>query len=170
MDNLREVENINFAYTNLTLNKVYQMSFDQALQVIRKNNGKVENDQITIKTQTPKAVQFEKGFENLFPSTRKNIHKNISKFKEFSFEGVGIVLTGEVKSKNKDYVAEVKFLIDGKLIETAKLPAEFLKRRHELFWNYDLNPGNHKLTVEWLNPDPDVKIDIRQGISYINVK
>ena len=34
MSNLKEVEDMDFAYTTISLNKAYKMSFDQALQVI----------------------------------------------------------------------------------------------------------------------------------------
>lgn len=168
MDNLREIENINFPYTNLTLNKVYQLSLNQALQVIKKNNGKVENDQITIQTQIPKSVRFEKGFANLYPDSQINIYREIKDVYEISFEGIGIILTGEVKSKDKNYVAEVGFYIDDQLVETVKLPADFLKRRNDLFWKFDLNNTKHKLTVKWINPNSDSHIHINKGISFIN--
>jgi len=42
MKNLKEVEDMNFAYTDISLNKTYRMSFNQALQVIERGGGKVD--------------------------------------------------------------------------------------------------------------------------------
>ena len=67
MPNLKEVEDMDFAYTTISLNKAYKMSFDQALQVIERNGGKVETESVTIKTQVPTAVRYEKSFEGLYP-------------------------------------------------------------------------------------------------------
>ena len=62
MSNLKEVEDMDFAYTTISLNKAYKMSFDQALQVIERNGGKVEAERVKIKTQAPPAVRYEKSF------------------------------------------------------------------------------------------------------------
>ena len=43
------------------------MSFDQALQVIERNGGKVEAESVTIKTQAPTAVSYEKSIAGLYP-------------------------------------------------------------------------------------------------------
>lgn len=40
------------------------MSFDQALQVIERNGGKVEAESVTIKTQAPTAVRYEKSLKD----------------------------------------------------------------------------------------------------------
>ena len=52
MSNLKEVEDMDFAYTTISLNKAYKMSFDQALQVIERNGGKVEAESVTIKNSS----------------------------------------------------------------------------------------------------------------------
>ena len=53
---------MDFAYTTISLNKTYQMGFDQALQVIERNGGSVSGDEVTIKCQQPVAVRYEKAF------------------------------------------------------------------------------------------------------------
>lgn len=60
---LADVEDINFAYTNLSLNRTYEISFGHALKVIGLNGGKVLDDCVKIKVQTPEAVRFEKSFQ-----------------------------------------------------------------------------------------------------------
>ena len=60
--NLREVEDRDFAYTEISLNDVYEMSFDQAASVIRREGGKVSDGKVKIKTQTPVQVPLEVNF------------------------------------------------------------------------------------------------------------
>ena len=63
--NLYEVEDRNFAYTDISLNKVYQMSYNQALKVIERYDGKVGEDDVTIRLQTPETVRLEEGFKGI---------------------------------------------------------------------------------------------------------
>jgi hypothetical protein len=166
MKNLREVENMNFAYTNISLNKTYKMSFDQALQVISRNGGKIEDEEITIPLQSPVSVRFEKSFEGLYPVERIKINKDIVHMSDFIFVGTGIVFTGGVESKNESYVAKLEVFIDGKLVETAVLPASERQRRNELSWNYHLKDGKHTATFKWLNPQADANINVEDAITY----
>ena len=78
-------------------------------------------------------------------------------FKEltFTFSGTGFILNGEAR-KNRDvtdeYVFEAEMSIDGKKVETAKLPTNFTTRRHDLFWQYRLPMGKHTISIKVLNP------------------
>lgn len=58
MRNLREVEDMEFAYTDISLNRTYKMSFDQALEVIRRNGGSAGETDVTIACQQPVPVRF----------------------------------------------------------------------------------------------------------------
>ena len=166
MKNLREVENMNFAFTNISLNKTCQMSFQQALQLIERGGGKVDGDQITIVCQQPKAVRYEKAFEGHYPTDRINIRKNIDPVAEFEFEGIGFVTKGGVRSSDKKYVAEVEVYIDGQLMETAKLPSENLTRRYDLTWKYQLPKDKHKVTLKWLNPASGATVNVSSVLVY----
>lgn len=166
MKNLREAEDIDFAFTSSSLNKAYQMSFNQALQVIERNGGVVNQSSVVIPCQTPVAVHYEKSFEGMYPTLRKNINKMINEFDKFEFEGVGFTMRGSVKSDNDDYVAELSVYVDGELVETAKLPVNFTKRRQEMFWKYQLPKGNHIVTVKWNNPEKNVNVHLGEVIIY----
>jgi len=146
MKNLKEVEDMDFAYTTISLNKTYRMGFNQALQLIERGGGKVEGEQVTIICQQPKPVRYEKGFEGHFPTTRLTIRRNINPTAEFDFEGIGFVVKGGVRCNDRTYVAEVEVYLDGQLMETAKLPADNLTRRHELTWKYQLPKGKHTVS------------------------
>ena len=60
---LAEVEPIDFKYTTISLNRAYDMSYRQALEVIKKNGGMVDGEKVAIKVQKPKPVRLEVGFE-----------------------------------------------------------------------------------------------------------
>jgi len=63
MANLREVEDRDFAFTDISLNDVYELSFIQASEVIRRNGGRTDSGRVIIKTQTADSVRYEKSFE-----------------------------------------------------------------------------------------------------------
>ena len=56
--------------------------------------------------------------------------------------------------------------IDGVLIETAKWPTEFTKRRFYLFWKYQLPPGNHFVEIRVLNPTEMADISLETLVLY----
>ena len=115
MKNLREVENMDFAYTTISLNKTYQMGFDQALQVIERNGGSVSGDEVTIKCQQPVAVRYEKAFECMYPIEKVAVNKNLPDVGELPFEGTGAVFKGFVNAKDDKYVARVEMYLDGEM-------------------------------------------------------
>ena len=163
---LKLVEAENFSATSVSLNDLYRMSSNQALEVVKRNGGRAEDGEITIKCQEPKPARYEKSFDGIFPTQIIRSDKSIRVAEPVSFNGVGIVIKGEPKGKS-DYVAEAEFSVDGNPVKTVKLPVEFLKRsNHELFWIYDLPKGNHTVTWKWLNPQPDADIYIQESIIY----
>lgn len=166
LDNLKEVEDMDFAYTTISLNKTYQMGFNQALQVIERGGGKVAGDEITIVCQQPEPVRYEKAFEGLFPVGRIGVNKNLKDAGEVTFEGTGIVFKGYVRADNDKYVARAEMYIDGELVETANLPASYTTRRHEMFWKYQLPKGKHTVTFKWLNPEPGASVNLGEAVVY----
>src|ERR1700743_3486289 len=73
---LKDAESIDFKYTTMSLNKVYDMGFKHALQNIQLNGGKVDGDKVTIITQMPKTVKFEQGFANMYPLQKIDLHED----------------------------------------------------------------------------------------------
>lgn len=175
MKNLYEVEDMDFAYTDISLNDTYQMSFDQALQVIGRNGGKVRKDEVVIRCQKPQPVRFEESFPGLWPKPLLNVGKEIRDVEKIEFDGKGIVVRytyfrslEEAWSPDRDneYVAEIEVYVDGNLMETVYLPVEDRARKLELYYNYDLDEGPHVMTFNWLNPEPDKHIDILGCVVY----
>ena len=147
---LTEIEDMDFKYTNMSLNRVYEVGYKHALAMIERNGGEISDTKATIKIQVPEPVRYEKSFENTYPIELVDVRKNIAKELEFEFEGTGFVLRGSANKVDKnapEAVLEATLYINGEKIETAKFPTEFTTRRHELFWKYQLPKGKHQVKI-----------------------
>ncbi len=177
MKNLHEVEDMNFAYTDISLNKAYQMSFDQAMEVITRNEGTVTENDVTIKLQTPQAVRFEESFAGHWPESNQRIKKTLDD--ALTFTGKGVVVAYDMNSEGgrsimyggieNDYIAEVEVFLDGESVEVVRLDASFMRRKPELFYKYNLEEKEHTLTFKWLNPRKDIKINLTSMLVYTGV-
>ena len=170
---LKEAEDIDFKYTTMSLNDVYAMGFKHALQVVERNGGKLTEDSVTISVQQPEAVRLEQAFEGHYPVEKRSVHQELKDEYTFEFEGIGFVLLGQSEPAKEsswdyrgDYFATADLYIDDQKVETAKLPASYIKRRLELFWKYQLPPGKHKVTIRQINPKPGFKVQMSQLLVY----
>jgi hypothetical protein len=173
------VEDMNFKYTTISLNKVYQLGLKHALEVIQKNGGKIEGDNVTIAVQEPKPVRLEVGFEGHYPKEKRMLNLTLTDKAGFEFDGIGFAVNGNAEMKGQErrrgeprrkaeenYTFKVEMRIDGKTVETSNVPTYFVIRKETPFWKYQLPPGNHK--VEWvvLNPTPKAEIQLESVIIY----
>jgi hypothetical protein len=166
---LKEAEDIDFKYTRMSLNEVYAVGLKHALENIKRNGGSVEGSRVTIKTQSPAAVVFEKSFDGLFPINKIPVKWSAVKDAiRFDFDGTGFVLRGEALASTgkPEYLFHTELYIDGKLTESPELPTAFLTRRHELAWKYDLPKGKHTVELKMKNPTPDAEIRASEAIIY----
>lgn len=166
MKNLREVEDMDFAFTHTSLNKVYNTGFRHALEMIQRNGGTVSGDEVTIKCQNPVPVRLEQSFEGHYPVEAREMNIPMTKMDTIEFEGTGAVFRGKLQCDDQNYVAEVDFYLDGQFIEQAKLPVAFHDRRQEICYKYQLPKGNHKATLKWKNPRPDATFDFTYLLVY----
>jgi len=165
--NLYEVEDRNFAYTTLSLNDVYKLGLKHALQVIVKNGGKVNDDEITIACQKPQPVKYEQSFEGHFPVEKIVMNQQVNKVTAFTFNGIGVVFRGYVQCPDSGYVARVEMFVDGVSVETASLPvATSNARRNDLFWKYQLPKGKHIVAFKWHNPKSNSNVSFTDAIVY----
>jgi hypothetical protein len=160
---LNKVEDINFKYTTISLNDVYKMGYNHAIQNITRNGGTILNNDITIILQKPVSVKYEKGFINHYPVEIMEIeekHRKLNKHNteySFEFKGVGFIVKGEskvnLKSKgNDDYNPEIEVFI----------------RRHEICWKYNLKAEKHIVTIKLINPKKDYFIWLNNILIYNN--
>ncbi len=165
---LDKVEDLHFMGTEYSLIDAYDLSYNHALDQIKKNGGVVEGDKIEIKTQSPKSVPLEVSFEGHYPKAKvfpKMLKNEIS----FEFDGIGFALAGPPNIKDhgkKNHVFETEMYIDGELVEKIKLPTERNKRRFTPFWKYQLPDGKHKVVIKILNPVDHANIQLKYAIIY----
>lgn len=166
---LKEIEDMNFKYTTMSLNKVYEISYKHALQTIRANGGKVDEKNITIKVQQPAIVKWEQSFEGIKPVVRVPIRDFAGSEYEFSFEGTGIVLEGVAEKTDKklaDVILNASFWIDGKDAGQYDFPTLFTTRKLELLWKYQLSPGKHTVKMKINNPQKGYELRPASYIIY----
>jgi hypothetical protein len=162
-------EDLNFKYTTMSLNKVYEISYAHALKMITGNGGKVNNEEVSIALQEPIAVKYEQGFKGVHPVLKTILNKNMGLTYEFDFTGTGFVLRGsndKHDAKAPDYSFITKVYVDGKLHETAVLSSSFKTRRLELTWKYELPQGKHHVKLEVTNPDSGYHIRLWDLLTY----
>ncbi len=174
---LDKVEDLNFKYTSYSLNDVYKMSYNHAIQNIEKNGGKINGNKLLLLPQTPATVKFEKGFTNHFPveistvKPRQRRLDNVYTKSIFEFSGTGFVIRGSSQAdegSSNNYKQMIEVHVDGKLSEKAYLPSDFTKRRHEISWNYNLDRGKHVVTIKLLNPKKGYHIYLNEILIYDN--
>ncbi len=151
------VEDLDFKYTTMSLNDVYEISMKQALQIISQNGGKVTEEVVTISLQSIQPVNLEVGFENHHPKERTEIGKILNAENTelmIEFNGNGFVLTGsaEKEAAMDDEVLQLEMSIDGGEAETFTMPTNFSKRKHEVAWKYQLKEGLHKVEFKLVDP------------------
>ena len=158
---LKEAEDIDFRFTNMSLNDVYDISFNHALEMIKRNGGTIKGNTVEIAVQKPKPVRYEKSFPGLYQVARNDFGVKIADTSEISFVGTGFVWRGGtrvIKPGTKDYTFVVDVYVDGKKIETAKLPTDNKTRRRDLCWNYGLSDKKHQVKIVVQNPHPDYEL------------
>jgi len=168
---LKEIEDMDFKYTTVSLNEAYDMSYRHATELIKQNGGRIDGDQLVINLQTPAQVRWEQNFENTFPIDKIK-EKIVSGKNEisFAFEGTGFVLRGKaVKKMNlPEYILQAELFIDGVLTETAPLSTAFFDRRHELFWRYQLENKKHEVKIMIKNAQPGYDLQGLECVVYGN--
>ncbi len=166
---LAQAEDIDFKYTTMSLNDVYEIGYKHALQNIERNGGKVNADNVVIKVQQPVAVKFEKSFNGQYPVAMAPVKWNTAKDElSFDFDGIGFVIKGDASQwdSKSTYVFDTELYLDGKLIETPKLPVSFTTRRYDLAWKYQLPKGKHSVRMKILNPSMDNSVRAFEAIIY----
>jgi len=181
---LKHIEDMNFLHTEISLNKTYEVSYKHALQMVENNGGEISGDGIRINLQEPAIVPLEQNFNNLRLLSRNTIdhQMNLGTETEYqaSFTGSGVVLTGKagnLQFRDKymllspeetldNYIVKAEILIDDSLKKVQELPLDFITRSHELYFDYHLEEGDHKLKITILNPQPEAYLWIEDIIMY----
>jgi hypothetical protein len=151
---LDKVEDIDFAYTTMSLNDVYEIGFKHAIETIERNGGNLADDEVEIAYQTVKPVKLEVAFEGIYPFKRlferqsNRLDQETPVF-EFEFEGVGLVINGGAIKQDElpDYELKMDVHINGDFVETVIMPTNYNHRKLELYFNYDLTEKNNQIKL-----------------------
>lgn len=166
---LKEAEDLDFKYTTTSLNKVYETSLKHALEMIERNGGIVDGNNITIQVQKPIPVKYEKSFEGIYAIQKNQIKKRLNEKFDFDFEGVGFVLVGSAKKVDKNSVninIPIEVMIDGKKMSEFNMPTNYLHRKDEVYWIYDLPRGKHNVSIIQTESKEGYYIDIEYALIY----
>jgi hypothetical protein len=173
---LDRVEDMDFKYTTISLNDVYEMGYGQALQVVKENGGKEEPELVTIPLQKPEAVKYEKAFEGHFPNQLIHVPWESGTLKkggnteyEFFFNGKGFVIRGAALKESgtaEEKTLRVDLFVDDVWIEEIKLPTLRRARRHDIAWKYRLENGDHRVKIQLKSPPDGYKVEINKVFTY----
>ncbi len=168
MQGLEGAENIDFKYTSMSLNRVYQIGLKHAIQNIIKHGGKESGNDVIINAEPVVPVKFEQGFTGLEKVKELRLGAWDKNEINFSFEGIAFVIKGNVGKKKNELPEKdirIKLTIDGKT-ESLVLPTNFQRRKHDIYWNYDLAKGKHDVRLEVAEPDADYRLDVSEVFYY----
>ena len=166
---LTEAEDIDFKYTTMSLNKVYETGLKHALKNIERYGGKISANSVEIKVQTPKPVAFEQSFTGVYPALKIPVKWSEAKDEiSFDFDGTGFVIKGETAKwgSASSFVYATELYIDGNLVERPQLPASYTTRRYEICWRYDLPKGKHSVRLKIVNSEPESEFSVGEAIIY----
>ncbi|MCX6568966.1 MAG: ADP-ribosylglycohydrolase family protein [Candidatus Aminicenantes bacterium] len=169
-DPVKPIEDKPFAYTTMSLNKVYETGLEQALEMVRKNGGTVDGDKVRLPFQAIRPVPLEISFAGCYPVERKRLGLRLETSAEVEFAGTGYVLTGgpsKMAAAGMDpYVFQVELILDGRAPVVMNLPVDDLVRKLEISWAYLLPAGKHTIRLRVLNPRPGEYIRVDDLIAY----
>ena len=161
---VERAEDLKFAYTDMSLGDVYRTSFKHALENISRHGGTVGNTQVVIRTQKPRPVKYEQSFGDLRPVERIQIDQRPRSGYSMEADSEGIVIRGDVSCEDKLYEARIEIEVDGRKVDTFAMPADWNRRRHEIWWRFDLKAGQHTITIHWTNPRDDAALYVRDAL------
>ncbi|MDE6712097.1 MAG: ADP-ribosylglycohydrolase family protein, partial [Alistipes sp.] len=189
---LREIEELEFEGTDVSLAKAYEMSYSHALEMISRAGGEVAAESVTIPQRKAQKLPLEQNFIDTHPVSRSRLDCFLHDEYEFDFDGNGFIIWGNIcclRSVTEDYihrvsmrhigsevfglaeaddpyVAELEIWIDGRLDHTARLPMKNTARRLEPAWRYLLDEGAHKVALRWTNPRKEYTIRLNDLVVY----
>lgn len=193
---LEPVWDCDFEGTTVSLAKGSVYSYNQALQLIERNGGKVDETTVTIPQKKIDVLPLEQNFINTYPIFRDQKDAWLEKEYEFDFSGNGFCIWGNLvclRGISKDYanrvckkhvgsevfamaeeqdpyVAEIEVWIDGELDQVSILPMKGTSRKLEPAWKYCMPEGRHHVKMVWRNPDPKQYLLRINAIQYYSEK
>ncbi len=166
-----KVVDIEFPYTSISLNKIYDINLDLLTQMVEREGGSVDGDIYRITIQRPETVPFEESFSTIEPVERRVLKLDITDEATLRFNGNSVVVMGQVRKlgigNDNGYVARLEAYIDGEKVEDIEMPYDYIKRKYDIFYKYELPvDGPHTLRLKWVNPDRGYVIEAKEMVVY----
>ncbi len=166
---LADIEAIDFKYTTISLDDVYELSLEHALQQVERNGGLVEGNRVSLPVQRPIAVPLEQNYVGHYPVDWMELPRGVQDSVSFSFDGIGFLVSGAARSTDGgSYVLRAEVVIDGEVVETTTLPTDHITRKFVPFWRFQMDPGVHEVTIRLLDPAPEAYLDLDRVTFYSN--
>jgi hypothetical protein len=178
-EGLKDIDSADFVYTETSLAEAGEISFKHALEMIRRNGGETNGENVRIKIQKPRAVPLEVGFEGHYPTERRRINSvlnAVSRDIEFTFEGIGFAVNGaaafseeadgKMPRKADRALLRMSVEIDDLPAETIELPLADRVRRPTILWRYQLRPGPHRVRVKLQDIVPGTEVELTDIVIY----
>ena len=166
-----EAADIDFKYTTISLDDAVRMSLSQAQEMIEREGGEVNEDNVVVKVQKPQAIPFEQCFEGIEPGPILFVRRVLDEVDSVCFDGVGVVVRYNFLKdsgfKDDGYAAEVEVSLDGKADRTVILPASGNGTSPEFYFRYDIPDGHHSLTFNWLNRKEGINLRLSRVLTYV---
>lgn len=174
---LKPIENKDFQYTNISLQKAGQISYKHALQNLKAAGVDTNSEVLVYIPQQAQNVKLEQNFKGYYPKTKTKVGKRDIQEYTTEFIGNGIVLLGGAYKKGfewaddrnhplENWVTQLEVKIDGKPLTTIELPISRLKLRQDLFAFYGLKQGPHAVSIKVLNPKEGVVVNVEEVLIY----
>ncbi|MHC4653630.1 MAG: ADP-ribosylglycohydrolase family protein [Planctomycetota bacterium] len=165
------VEDMDFKYTEMSLNDVYSINYKLAVDNLKKNKATISGDSIHIPVQKIEPVRLEIGYQGHFVKDKVSYRDPIDeKTNElvFDFKGNGFALSGYAEKRNgkPDYTFQLEMYIDGELIEQFKMPTAKTIRRNEVAWKFQLPEGKHQVKIKLTNPKNGYWVKAGELVTY----
>lgn len=170
---MERVEHIDFPYTSISLNKIYELNQKLAEDVILAQGGEKVDGGYNIVLQEPISLPFEQSFEGIYPSQKRVLKKKFQDELILKFDGSGVVVMGQVTQiglyGSENYKAQVEAYIDDELVESFVMPLDYIKRKYDIFYKYDLEDSPHTLKLKLLNPNKNFVLEAKEMVIYKNL-
>ncbi|MGQ9577458.1 MAG: ADP-ribosylglycohydrolase family protein [Candidatus Aminicenantales bacterium] len=167
---LKEVEQGRFGLGNLSLAEAYQANIKQALEMVRRNGGKIKDEVIALPRPKFRSLRFETNFGRLYPKERRRLDLRLTELKPevaLEFEGAGFVINGSlIKNVQEDHTYIVAMVVDGRLAAAPILPAHPYLRNPTPFFKFNLRPGRHRLFLQINEPSAKADVQLDEIIIY----
>jgi hypothetical protein len=171
---MEKVENLDFPYTSISLNKIYEINLKLIEDVVKTNGNKIENDKYIIKLNKAESLRFEESFAGIKPVEKRVLKMKFNDEINLNFEGNSVVVLGQVNQlipkNNENYIAHLEAYIDDEKVEDIMMPYDYIKRKYDIFYKYNLPQGKHKLKLKVINPNSNYQIEAKEMVVYEELK